>query len=81
MHLTCGDGSTWRVQTLEHWCADLIVKLDDCEPVYPVDEVVFHDTRSTLGVMAGWIGNADYLALRMPRMPWLVASQTKQEPS
>lgn len=79
LHITCGDGSSWMVQTLGDWCADLILELDGWSPVYKSDELVMHETKSSLGVMSDWIGGADFLALRMPRMPWLVARQTKRE--
>lgn len=64
------EGVCLEVHTLEAWVALKTLCVDgvDAEPYF--EEV--RESSSTWATLRGWVGGADYLALRMPRMPWLV---------
>ncbi len=65
-----GDGVRLHVMPMEKWAHNRIQQLDEYEPTY--GSVSFKDSSSSWATLCGWVGEADYLALRMPRMPWLV---------
>lgn len=74
-----GEAMLW-VQTLDSWVERRRAELDE------VSCTVFRHSKtssSSWATLRGWIGEADYLAVRMPRMPWLViefSSELASEP-
>lgn len=62
-------GRTLRVMELTRWCDDRRKDLDGLHVITFAHE---HETQHTFNTLAGWVGESDYLAVRMPRSPWLV---------
>lgn len=64
-------GGGWVVYSLPAWLELVRAAVDETEG--PVLDVVERTIGGELATARGWLGDADALALRMPRMPWIVA--------
>jgi hypothetical protein len=65
-----GDGCRLEVHTLEAWAALKTLQLDSDNVEPNFSEV--RESASSWATLRRWVGDADYLALRMRGMPWLV---------
>jgi len=63
-----------HVSTLQTWCRRRIDDIDSSESLSV--RQTQKKSRSTFATLREWIGDADYLAVRMPRSPWLVIRVT-----
>ena len=63
-------GGSLMVWTLEEWCRCKVIVLDECEPL--ITDFATVDSGREFATLRTWICGADYLAVRMPRQPWLV---------
>jgi Holliday junction resolvase len=68
--------STLRVMRLEDWCLARVAEIDGTtRPVKAED----HESSSAFSTLTKWIGESHYLAVRMPRSPWLVIEFIQQD--
>lgn len=58
-----------RIMRLETWCEHRRHELDALHVIMFAEE---KKTAFTFASLREWIGESDYLALRMPRSPWLL---------
>lgn len=70
LQLITPGGDIWLVYPMHVWLESRRMTLDDSGRIYT--DITQKDVAS-LDTLKGWIGGADYLALRMPHERWLVA--------